>query len=417
MCAALAPGSRGVAYGELMSVRRAVTCVAVSAVLLSVLSPWQAEGAVTPVGAATVRGHWLGAHTLEGRPPEVLVGWSVTVGPGGNAGPVRLRVLRAGDPGTVVGSGPIEWLAAAPGVYRFGVSPGIPYDYRDSGLALDQQVGGHAIVRTHAPQPQLGRFADPAQLYALDVFRPPLAAGAFGVPYSERRLGEQLLVSAAIETDLDRDRLGDKTQDRGDLQLLNASVAKRSGRKVLIVARIHNVGTTVRHMPHLLARQAPAGVGWLCESLRPRLHQRVPRCPGPAVAPGARVDLRQKFALNNTRLPKLVELASEGPDATPADNRGRLKPWLRLRTANRRALKFSLATTRPGTAKVVVRVAGVRLVRKVRFKGAGRRSLKFLPARRADRRRLDATRQRPGRLPIIVTATMSVARASLRVQL
>lgn len=105
---------------------------------------------------------------------------------------------------------------------------------------------------------------------------------------------------------------------------------------MLIAARIRNVGTTVRHMPPAVAT-APAGVGWFCEPLGPRL-EGVPRCPGPGLAPGTRADLRQKFALNDSRAPKIVELASEGPDTNPTDNRGRLKPWLRLRTRDRRGL-------------------------------------------------------------------------------
>jgi hypothetical protein len=129
----------------------------------------------------------------------------------------------------------------------------------DPDAVLDQQVGGHAIVRTHAAQPQLGPYADPARLYAVDVFRPPLAAGAVGVPYSERRLGEELLVRGTVERDIDRARLGDQTQDVGDLRLVNAHIARRAGRKVLIAARIRNVGSTVRQMPFLLARRAPRG--------------------------------------------------------------------------------------------------------------------------------------------------------------
>lgn len=247
-----------------MAVRRLAGLVAVAGILLSAPALATAQGALTPDGPATVRGNYFGPYSLEGRPPEVVVGWSATVGPGGNAGPVRLRVLRPGDRGTVVGSGPLEWLPAIPGTYRFGLNPGIPYDYRDAGLALDQQVGGHAIVERHAPQPERGRYDDPAQLYALDIFRPPLADSASDVEHSERRLGEQLLVRPTIERDLDRDRLGDETQDSGDLRLLDAWVAESRGRKMLIGARVRNVGGTVRHLPYI-AGPISFFQSWGCE--------------------------------------------------------------------------------------------------------------------------------------------------------
>ena len=393
-----------------MAVHRLVGLVAVAGALGAV--PAAAQGALTPDGPATVRGNYFGPHTYEPPLNGVLVGWSVTVGPGGNAGPVRLRVLRPGDRGTVVGSGPLEWLPATPGTHRFGLNPGIPYDYRDEGLALDQQVGAHAIVERHAPQPERGRLADPAQLHALDVFRPPLAESASGVEYSERRLGEQLLVRPTIERDLDRDRLGDETQDSGDLRLRDAWVAERKGRKMLIGARVRNVGNTVRHLPHIVA--PPAWRSLRCEP--PRLSLNL-ACPGPVLAPGAEADLALRVTLWEGAELARVAVASEGVDTNPADNVGPLAPRLRLRALGRRRLSFSLASTQPGKAKIVARVAGVRMVRKVRFGSAGRRSVRLAPRTRRDRRRLTSARRRPGRLRAVVTATMSSARTSLRLGL
>ena len=390
----------------------AAVAVAVAGALASVPAPAGARVPLTPDGPATVRGNHFSAHSLEGRPPEVLVGWSVTVRPGGNAGPVRLRVLRPGDRGTVVGSGPMEWLPASPDTYRFGLNPGIPYDYRDEGLSLDKQVGGHAIIETHAAQPERGPRADPAQLYALDIFRPPLVESASEVAYTERRRGDELLVRPTIERDIDRDRLGDETQDIGDLRLLEAWVAERRGRNMLIGARVRNVGSTVRHLPHIVV--PPAWLSLWCEP--PRLSLGLV-CPGPVLAPGAEADLALRVRLWEGSELKRVSVASEGVDTNPADNVGSLAPRLRLRALDRRRLRFSLASTQPGTAQIVARVGGVRMRRKVHFGSPGRRTVRLAPASRRARRRLATARRRPGRLRAVVTATMSSARAALRLKL
>lgn len=180
----------------------ATAVVATGAALVAVI-PAAAQDTVTPAGPATVRSTWLGAFTLELRPPQVLVGWTVTVGSGSNAGPVRLRVLRRGDRGTVLGSGPVEALPATPGTYAFALPVGIPYEYREAGLALDQEVGGHAIVRTH---PAGGGLGD---AHAVDVFRPLLADDGADVPFAERRPRQELLVRGSIERDVDEDLVGD----------------------------------------------------------------------------------------------------------------------------------------------------------------------------------------------------------------
>src|SRR3954447_640782 len=130
--------------------------------LLALPAPAAAE--LTPDGSATLWSRCFCAVTQEGRPPQVLVGWSVTVGPGGNGGPVRLRVFHPGAP---VREGPWEQLPAEAGTYSFGLSPGILYDERDFGLGLDQQLGGHAILHSQAPDQ-----------HAVDVYHPPLADDA-----------------------------------------------------------------------------------------------------------------------------------------------------------------------------------------------------------------------------------------------
>src|SRR4051794_3472835 len=97
--------------------------------LVALPPPAMAQDTLTPDGAATVWGRCLQcASPAYGAPPEVLVGWSVTVGPGGRAGPVRLRVFHPGAP---VRQGRWEQLPAEAGTYSFGLHPGIPYDERD----------------------------------------------------------------------------------------------------------------------------------------------------------------------------------------------------------------------------------------------------------------------------------------------
>ena len=296
-------------------------------VLVAAAAPAVAQDTVTPAGPATVRGNWLGPHTAEGLPPQVLIGWTVTVGPGSNAGPVRLRVLRWGDRGTVVGSGPVEQLPATRGTYAFALPTGVRYDYRSTGLALEQEVGEHAIIRTHPPDPRPDGLDD---YHALDVFRPPLAGDAAHVAFSERRRGQELLVRGTIEHDIDQDLLGDVTQDVGDLRLLDATILARErvsvspGRetnRVLIAARVLNAGFTVRHYPHITEGVAGSGS---CDRWQDLGGTQV--CADDrSLAPGAEAELRVWSYLYGRPEPTRVEVASEGPDLTPEDNAGPIR--------------------------------------------------------------------------------------------
>ena len=406
--------------------RHLVAAVLATAAAPAAAIPAAAQDTVTPAGPATVRGNWLGAHTLEGRPPEILVGWTVTVGAGSNAGPVRLRVLRPGDRATVVGSGPVEALPAAPGMYAFALPVGIPYDPRDAGLALDQEVGGHAIVRTHPPAPGFDGVGDAR---ALDVFRPQLAEDAADVAFSERRPRQELLVQGTIERDVDQDLVGDVTQDVGDLRLLGASILARdtagapgSGtNRVLLGARVLNAGSTVRHLPHIADMGEVSG--WGCAGSG--IASGWVRCAGAPIAPGGEADLRIWAYPRNGREPTHVEVAAEGPDLTPADNAGPIRPAqlpaarprLGLRAVRDRALRVRVTASRPGTAVLTARVAGLRIRRTLRFAVAGARTARLIPSARRDRRRLNAARRRPGRLHATVTATMAGARATARITL
>jgi len=408
--------------------RRCFPAVAVLAagLALAAAAPAAAQDTVTPAGPATVRGHWLGAFTLELRPPEILVGWTVTVGPGSNAGPVRLRVLRPGDRGTVVGSGPVEALPATPGTYAFALPVGIPYDHRDAGLALDQEVGGHAIVSTHPPAPGFDGLGD---VRALDVFRPSLAEDAADVAFSERRPRQELLVQGTIERDLDEDLVGDLTQDVGDLRLLRAgilardaaNIAGRETNRVLIGARVLNAGSTVRHLPHIANTDEISG--WSCAGSG--FAGGWIRCAGAPIPPGGEADLRIWSYPGNGREPTRIEVAAEGPDLTPEDNAGAIgpaqaaaaAPRLSLRAIGGRELRVRLTANRPGTAVLAARVAGLRIRRTLRFAAPGTRTARLMPSARRDRRRLAAARRRPGRLRVTVTATMAGARATARTTL
>ena len=400
--------------------RRLLAAALATGAVLATARPVAAQDTVTPAGPATVRGNWLGASTLEGRPPEVLVGWTVTVGVGSNAGPVRLRVLRPG--GTVVGSGPVEALPATPGSYAFALPVGIPYDNRDAGLALDQEVGGHAIVASHP-------FGGLGDVHALDVFRPVLAEDAADVAFSERRPGQELLVRGTIERDVDGDLVGDVTQDVGDLRLLGAGIVARdtadvSGRetkRVLIGARVLNAGSTVRHLPHIADWMEISG--WSCAGSG--IANGWVRCAGAPIAPGEEAQLRIWSYSSDGREPTRVEVAAEGPDLTPADNAGPIRPAqaraatprLSLRAVRGRELRVRLTASRSGTAVLAARVAGVRIRRTLRFTVPGTRTARLMPSNRRDRRRLAAAQRKPGRLRATVTATMAGVRTSARTML
>ena len=346
------------------------------------------------------------------------MGWTVTVGPGSNAGPVRLRVLRRGDRGTVLGSGPVEALPATAGTYAFALPVGIPYEYREAGLALNQEIGGHAIVRTH---PAGG---GPGDAHAVDVFRPMLADDGADMAFAERRPRQELLVQGTIERDVDEDLVGDMTQDIGDLRLLGASIVAREsanvlgrqGNRVLIGARVLNAGTTVRHLPHIANTSEISG--WSCAGSG--MAGGWIKCAGAPIAPGAAAVVRIWSYSSDGREPTRVEVAAEGPDLTPEDNAGPIQPAqapaitarLSLRAVPGRELRVRLTANRPGTAVLAARVAGLRIRRTLRFAVAGSRTARLIPTARRDRRRLAAAQRRPGRLRAMVTATMAGVRTT-----
>ena len=211
-----------------------------------------APNAATPAGPATLAGQVGGPHTDEGLPPEVLTGWSVTVGPGGQAGEVRVRVSTPLDPSRGVQLGPWVDLPATPGTYTFP-APHLHWDYRAGIMALDQRTGGHEILRTTpcAPDPPeldscsvaaVGIFHgladdDPAEVTATTPAAPD------GIP------GAWLAIAPVVEVDRDGDRVGDATEEHSKLDVAAAvtTPAADGARRVRIVAT--NVGSTEATLP------------------------------------------------------------------------------------------------------------------------------------------------------------------------
>ncbi|HEX8121859.1 MAG TPA: hypothetical protein VF549_11400 [Solirubrobacteraceae bacterium] len=376
--------------------------VLVTAVLATMApaSASAAEERLTPEGPSTIRAMWLGPSTAEGRPPEIITRWSVTVGAGGRAGRVRLRVLASGSRATVRGNGAWEWLPAEPGTYEFP-APHVPFDYRDNMLALDQEVGGHALITFHPDDPGKDTFSDVGELQNLDVFRPPLADDARDVERTERRQGEELRIWGKTERDLDGDGLGDETEDVGDLTALSARVSDWRDGYAIVTARVRNSGTTVRNMPAIAFPQ-------------PISDAHCVGCPVPPLAPGEETELALAVNVSGEGVrgpvPTQVEVASEGPDTNPADNVVALTPNLTVKAVtpprNRGAPGVTVAVTTdlPATVRVAARIAGVRLKRTVEFAAAGTRTIRLTPKSRADRQRLKRALRRRGRLTAVVTA-------------
>lgn len=368
-----------------------------------------AEERLTPKGPSTIRQQYLGAHTMEGRPHEIITRWKVRVGPGGKAGRVRLRVLHPGRRATVKGSGPWEWLPAEPGTYEFP-APHVTYDYRDSGLALDQEVGEHALITFYPDDPAKETMADRGEINHLDVFRPPLAEDARDVEHTERRKGEGLRIEEILETDLDHDALGDSTEDVGDLTAVSARVREWRDGSAIIVTRMRNSGTTVRHLPHV--RQPHGGRKWGCPGMPPHRLSVIDWCIGQPIGPGEEAEIAMSVEVTadgRASVPTHVAVGAEGPDTNPADNVVALTPTLSVAdagplAARRPGVMVDVTTDQPTTVLVAARIASVRIARTVVFGAAGTQTIRLTPKRRADRRRINRALRRRGRLTAIVTA-------------
>jgi len=372
-----------------------------------------APDTLTPDGPATVSSVWRGAVTTEGRGPEVLTGVRVTVGPGGRGGPIRLRVSSHLDPDRGTQLGPWVDLPAEPGVYRFP-APALRWDYRDGVIAIDQQVGGHAIVRKSACTPEQGQYGDVCQIVSLDVFH-GLADGDSGAGTDttppERVPGQQLAVTGVFTGDRDRDRVPD-AEDRTDLRLTATRTFAADGSST-IRATIVNAGPRTADLPILAIDTALRREAWTpacrVEEPAPGFGGSFPLgvqgwdtiswCPLAALAPGASVTLSGPLssALANERV--AVNASGDGEDLVPADNLVKLaaqppvegRPAVVLRTParqriGRRGLRVAVQTRQAGSLRVTVRIGALRSVRVVRV-GAGshRHTLTFRPRLRGTR--------------------------------
>ena len=300
---------------------RVVPVAALFALLLQAPAAAQDQpDTLTPEGAATLRKILNGPSTLEGRGPEVLVKWTVTVGPGGRPGRVRLRTLdRDTRSATVTGNGAWESLPAEPGTYTFP-APHVRYDYRWNVLALDQEAGGHAIVRKRDGDSP----GTSAKDFSMEVFRPPLADDAKGVQPDERLEGRHLMIGGVFEPDSDEDLVGDKTEDVGDLTALRARFTeKRDDGTWVLTARVRNSGATVRHLPHIVRPQSSGG--WSC--VDPATIATFRSCGATPIAPGAEADVRVAVNIPGRTAEGRTRTTStsrpRGPTRTPPTTRCR----------------------------------------------------------------------------------------------
>jgi len=380
---------------------------------------------MTPDGPATMSSVWRGASTTEGRPPEVLQAVTITVGPGGSAGHVRLRASDASfaaNGGVAIG----DWftLPAEPGTYTFP-APRIRMDYRSVVLALDQQTGGHAIVRQEACTPELGRFADRCALVSLDAWAPILPDGATGAPPelqpgatppTAREPGRRLQISPVSEIDRDGDLAGDRTEDRTDLAVRADAVRGRAGRLTIAVT---NDGPRTADWPVVAIDRPGPDVwmparGWTPECVAahdgrfaPLLTPAGTFCSLPPLAPGASHTVSLPSIVDGR--PVVVTAAAEGPDLDPGDNtvsvvpRAAAAPKATLRApARARASRGVRLRLRSETAAT----ATVRL--SVRFRGKPRDATRTLALRPGAPR---AVTVRPPR----VRGTFATGRARLTV--
>jgi hypothetical protein len=372
-------------------------------VLASAPSAGADETLLTPAGPATLRAVPLGPSLAIALPPSVAVGWTVSVGSGGNGGPVHPQLISGDDRGTVVASGPVVDLPAQPGTYTYAFPPGagLRSASGEFELAIAQQVGGHAILRSVDLAPEQS---------AVDVFAPALADDARDVPRTERRSGQRLAVALVTEPDVDQDGLGDKTQDGGDLRIVEARVADHLAGRALVVVRVRNAGATTRDRPAL----SIPGHGYF-----PCYHGACGKAT--PMSPGSEAQL-SLWVDTSVGEPTQAVVGAEGVDATPADNTAALAPFVRLTAAPKPVaeaggLRVTLGIARAGSVRLSARVSGVDFGRTIRFTKADRRTITLTPTHAADRRHLTAALRRPGRLAAVVTADAGGGATGLRLRL
>jgi len=343
---------------------------------------------VTPDGSATLMSVSTRPGPAVGVGRQVLVAWTVTVGEGGQGGPVRLRVGGGLD---VVGD-PVP-LPAQPGTYKF---PAPHVDGTWFPLGIDQTIGGHAIVHRSACDPTFGPSLDPCETDQLDVYAGDPPPGAKGSPAVDR--GALLTIAPVTEPDTDGDLRGDLTEDRTDLQVKTTSTA--SPGRLGVTATITNAGPLQADHPELdLSPLTGATARWTGCRNTPWLGSAV--CTLDAIPAGASRTVT--LALDPSAAGRFaVAVKAEGPDLAPADNSAPITaadPAVRLTAAKApHGIALTLASASAGRVHVKLRAGGRVTTRTVYLLAAHPTTVTIHPVGRA-RRAL----QRAGSASILVT--------------
>lgn len=362
---------------------------------------------LTPEGPATLYSDWHGAMTLEGEHPELLTGFRVVVQPGGRSGTIRFLVHESpafGEEGprTVHVGQPLT-LSAEPGTYTFP-APHVFADYRSVAYGIEQETGGHAITAQIRCSPEEGE-SDVCDSQSVDVYRPPLGAA---IPdrrtATEVQRGRELTIEAITEPDVDRDGVGDETEDRTNLRA-SATTRRLRGHRRAFHITVENAGPRTADRPRVTADFLPSpGLGSWSPACRRE------RFPFFLVAedddPRRQYCLLAPLAVGGRRTVRLVvpdlgfgdayfSLSAEGGDLASGDEdagpevRGP-RPPLSLEVAAHprtivNGIRTTVRSTRKGTVRLRVRRGRKTFTRTIRFRRAGKRDLVFRPPRRLAR--------------------------------
>lgn len=316
--------------------------LAAGCAVLVTAAPARAD--LTPDGPATLLPADIAPCPMVVGPPNVTVAWRVTVGEGGRAGLVRPVFDYFGS--AVVGD-PVE-LPAAPGIYTFP-APHKAFDICADPVGVVQESGGHAIAAR-------GR-----EDQSLVVRREGQA--------DERLPEARLTLERVTETDVDRDLLGDTTEDRTDLRITNTRFVFHDNQRISTTIVVTNAGPLAADLLTLETIRPDGFKGtWQneCGSVQPSMVNGRDQCGVGRLAAGE----SRTFTYDSDNPPARgvrILVRSEGEDLAPADNavelvRSQYQPGT---PAPRTVAKTELTTKRRHTLRRGVRV-------KVRGDGATR---------------------------------------------
>jgi len=365
---------------------------------------------LTPDGPATLTTHYAGpVPPIAPAPPRVLTGWKVTVGSGGRAGTLRLRVST--DAGQTVLGDPVQ-LPADPGTYMFP-APRV----HGSVIGVDQTAGGHAILKAYACRPELGSFGDPCQIWSVQAFKGDPPPGTGGTP-DETIAAASLAIETESARDMDSDLRPDLTEDSTDLRVTAAAPQTDRAGGLSVRVTLTNAGPLSADLP-ALAAAAPAdavirwadcpstaSTAWLY-SLLPSRFSQISRDCFPAALPAGRSRAFTLLVAAGKAVPITLAALSEGPDLHAEDNQispvVQPLPDVTLTAAKHqrlaRGVTAQVRLSRPGRVRVVAafRVHGhdVRFARTVRLP-AGEAHKVTLRPRGRDRRILRAAGRATG---------------------